>query len=246
MARRDVISAGDVFDPEREARRLAGAKAEADRLAKRDPGKAEKRLSKATRRAKGALVQAVTDAAKHGAVAPLIDQAVKHRWRLELIQAPKGSEAPAAYVVRFDGNSPIARLSRQTAGSEAPVLSVTHVRAAERLCALHAAAVRQPRVTASYDGAVSGGGGGGPFVDVHGAAWAKLQVGLAALLPVEREVVIDVVLWERPIAELARRRALTGVRNDERAQGAVTQTLRLGLERLSFAWGLDAPPPRGG
>lgn len=246
------------FDPERVARRLKGAlgqagvdtpeaeaalreqaaKAEAEGL---PPPKQMKRVEKAYRRAAADVMAPLNEAERLGAALPAVQALLKTSWRIEQAAVPPGEEfveASPAYVVRFDGNAPLERLRR------AGVLEDHQVRAAEKVCGLYLAAVKPPKLCASYDGIVSQGGATPrPWVEVQSDAWRSLEEALESLLKVESEVVMEVAVYETPIETLASRGGLVRLRDSARAKGAVVQTLSCGLTRLSMHWGLVAGLP---
>lgn len=231
------------YDIEREARRAEGVAAKVERLRARGrDAEAQEALRRGGRRLKSTLAMEVANAEKRGANVPDTHTLLKCSWMVQLVDVPTGpgsmDRAPA-YVVRFDSQSPIARLRRSG------MLNEPQARAAEKYAGLWWASMRLPRVTAAYDG-MPRGGGAAPigWIDTKRAAWAKLEATSAALLKEEQLVVSEVVVYETPIEALAKRPGLVRVRKLERATGAVVQLLSSGLSRLSSFWGLDVGGPQ--
>lgn len=222
------------FDPDRVARRLEGALAAA--------GDDPKKIARAHRRARADVAAPIDAAGKLGASLPEMALLFKASWRVELAAVPAGDqfkEAMPAYVVRFDGNSPLERLRIKG------VLDRPQCEAAAKFVGMWVAAVKTPRTTASYDGIIAQGGvAPAPWVDVYSDSWKRLREALGALLPVEFEIVRDVSVYERSIEDMAKQPGLVRLRDVARAKGAIVQTLSCGLTRLSNYWGLDARQPR--
>lgn len=176
-------------------------------------------------------------AEKLGAGLPPTMQALSRSWAFEKVDP--GAEYSPQWVVRFDGNSPVSRLSRASGPDMEPVLDTDEVAAAWRLLSLYARAVKAPRLTSSYEG--SGGGARGPseWVDVKSNAWGKLCAAMALLLPVERDILTSVCVFEESIESVAKR-GVTPFKAAKRAEGGVTMLLKLGLRRLADHWTLDA------
>lgn len=219
------------FDPQRQARRLEGALAHA--------GDDPKRRARAERRARADLAAPIAAAERLGASLPEMAQLFRASWRVELVDVPVGElfkEAAPAYVVRFDGNSPLERLRRNQ------VLDAVQVNAGARFVGCWLAAVKSPKLTASYDAVIAQGGQApAPWVDTATDAWKRLNGACGALLPVEFEIVRDVTVFETPIETLAAR-GVVRVRKLPRATGAIVQALSGGLSRLARYWGLDGGP----
>ena len=90
---------------------------------------------------------------------------------------------------------------------------------------------------------LDGGDGRGP-IEIACESWRKLEYALQDLLKVERDVIMEVCVYETPIETLARRRDLVHFRKQGKAEGAIVQSLRCGLERLADRWGLDLGAPQ--
>lgn len=232
------------YDVDREARRADGVREKVAKLrAKGRDGEADDAAKRGERRLAGALSMEVRAAEQRGASVPEPQSLVKCSWTVQLVDVPTGPgslERAPAYVVRFDGQSPIARLKR------AGMLSEPQWRAAEKYAGLWWASMKLPRVTAAYDG-MPRGGGAAPvgWIDTKRSAWSKLEAANARLLNVEQVAVSEVVVYETTIEALAKRPGLVRMRKLEKAQGAVTQLLSGGLTRLSAFWGLDVGAPLG-
>lgn len=245
-ARRATAKPGEpagAYDVEREARRAEGARAKVHKLkAQGRDAEAVEAAKRGERRLAGALAMEVANAEKLGASVPEVRALLKASWRVVQVDVPKGEqyvEASPAYVVQFDGNSPIERLKR------AGLLNDGQVRAAAKFTGLWLQAVKPPKLTGSYEAVVAAGGHAPrPWVDVASDAWKRLRGAMGAMLPVECEVVQEVAVFETPIEALAKRRDLVRFRDVDRAKGAATTYLSCGLLRLSYHWGLDAGPPQ--
>jgi hypothetical protein len=217
--------------------RAAKNAARAAKIASHDPGRAREIVRRSAATVLHEADAVIEEARRAGAAAPAVERAVKTSFRVTVAPTPHGSNAAPAWVVRFDGSAPIERLSR---GEDAP-LGPLHVSAARRLAVLHARALAPPALTASYDGPRARGRA--EWSDERCDAWDAMRDGLRALLPVEARVVLAVVVYDTPVADLARAGVVT-IRKTVRAEAAIVQTLALGLERLALTWGLDAGAPR--
>lgn len=221
------------FDPVRAQARLEGALEHA--------GDNAKKIERAHRRAKADVAAPIAAAEKLGAALPEMAQLFRASWRVELVDVPVGElfkEAAPAYVVRFVGNSPLERLRRNG------LIDAVQVNAGARFVGCWLAAVKSPKVTASYDGVIAQGGAApAPWVDTSTDAWKRLRAACGALLPVEFEIVRDVTVFETPIEALAER-GVVRLRKLPRATGAIVQALSGGLSRLALYWGLDAGAPQ--
>lgn len=240
MSKRERVHAR--FDADAAAARVdrAGARAQAQEPG--DAAHAMKLVGKATATGYREMDDFERAALHVGAPLPSDFRLMKSSARIVRAATPPGYDSAPAWVVQFEGNSPIARLSRARPG-EAPALDGVHVGAASKLVRLHARAVKPPAVTASYDGPRAVSVGKTCWIDVACDDWAQMQEGLRVLLPVERFVVLEAVVHDTPIATLAAR-GVVQVTKRMRAEAAIVQTLRLGLERLALTWGLDAGGPR--
>lgn len=246
------------FDPDRAAARLKGAlagagvesadavaeieaAAEANAKAGEKTTKQQRQVRRAVRRAAADLAQPLAEAERLGAAVPPLRALLQTSWRVERVDVPEGDEyieALPAYVVRFDGNAPLERLRR------AGLLDEAQVAAGAKVVALYLAAVKPPKVTASYDGIIAQGGAAPrPWVEVGSDAWRTLNAALAALLPGERDVVMEVAVYETTVAVLAKRRGLVRFSKAVKAEAAVAQLLSCGLTRLAAHWGLVAGGP---
>jgi hypothetical protein len=231
------------YDVERERRRAMGVAEKVAKLEASGRGaQAQDALKRGERRLKGALAMEVANAEKLGASVPEVRALLKTSWRVIQVDVPQGEEfveAQPAYVIQFDGNSPIERLKK------AGMLGDGQVRAAAKFTGLWLQAVKPPRVTGSYDAVIAAGGAAPrPWVDVFSDAWAKLSKAMGTMLPVESEIVQEVAVFETPIETIARRRDLVRFADVNRAKGAATTLLSCGLMRLSYHWGLEAGQPR--
>ncbi|MFN3464733.1 MAG: hypothetical protein ACK4X1_11730, partial [Terricaulis sp.] len=196
-----ALAQAGVATPEDEAElraRAANAEAAGER-----PPKEAKRMDKAYKRAAADFMTPMSEAERLGAALPPVRTLLKTSWRIELADVPPGEafvEAVPAYVVRFDGNAPLARLRR------AGVLQDHQVRAGEKVCALYLAAVKPPKLVASYDGVIAQGGAAPrPWIEAGTDAWRSLEAGLNGLLPEEAEAVMEVAVYETTIETLASR-----------------------------------------
>lgn len=219
------------FDPQRAKARYDGAMAHA--------GVDPKKQARAQRRAKADVMAPIAAAERLGASLPEMATLFRASWRVELVDVPVGEmfkEAMPAYVVRFDGNSPLERLRRSG------VLDTGQVSAGARFVGCWLAAVKSPKLTASYEGVIAQGGQApAPWIDQSTDAWKRLRAACGALLPIEFEIVRDVTVFETPIEDMARR-GVVRVKKLPRATGAIVQALSSGLQRLSGYWGLDGGP----
>ncbi len=233
------------FDATAAARRVESADKRAGKLVEDggDRAAADEIRAKADSSVQRRIDEMGKAAAETSAAMPNAFRAVKGSFRIERAATPPGYNSAPAWVVRFDGNSPIARLARPARVGDPAPLDALHVRAASKLVRLHDRAVKPPAITASYDGPRAVSVGESCWIDVGCDAWAEMNAGLKALLPVERRVVLEVVVYDTPVSVLARS-GLVPIAKPIRAEAAIVQTVRLGLERLSFVWGLDAGAPR--
>lgn len=197
---------------------------------------------KTIKRARNEFADILATAEKLGAGLPPTMQALSRQWGLEKVDP--GAEYSPQWVVRFDGNAPIARLSRKPGPDMDPVLDADEVAAGWRLVELYARAVKPARLTASYSGAGGGGRGPSDWIDIQSKAWADLKRALTVLLPIEREVLLSVCVFEESVEAVARR-GLTPFVNSKRSEGGVSMLLKLGLHRLADHWALDAGVCRG-
>ena len=136
------------------------------------------------------------------------------------------------------------RLSRPARPGDEPALQAKHVRAAEEVCKLYFASLKNAKLVGSYDGVIVEGGQGRGPIETACESWRKLEYALQTLLKVERDVIMEVCVYETPIEALARRPNLVHFRKVAKAHGAIVQTLRCGLERLADRWGLDLGAPQ--
>jgi hypothetical protein len=226
-----------VYDASAMSIRAAKNAARAAKLGEADPATARAILERSAKTVLREADAVIEEARREGAATPSVERAVKTSFRVTVAPTPHGSNAAPAWVVRFDGSAPIERLSR---GEDAP-LEPLHVSAARGLAVLHARALAPPALTASYEGPRARGRA--EWADERCDAWDTLRDGLRALLPVEARVVLAVVVYDTPVSDLARHGVVT-IRKTIRAEAAIVQTLRLGLERLALTWGLDPGGPR--
>lgn len=236
------------FDPERTAARLKGALKQAGVETPEDLAGVERgskrgaKVDRAMRRARADIAMPIAEAERVGAALPDVRALLRAGWRLEKVDVPEGDEfieASPAYVVRFDGNSPIERLRR------AGVLEDFQLQAAGMIVAMYMQAVKQPKLTASYDVVTAQGGvAPRPWIDVHSDAWKGLKQAFDVLLREEAEVVMEVAIFETTIETLGRRRDLVRFQERRKAEAAIVQTLSCGLKRLAMHWGLVAGGPR--
>jgi hypothetical protein len=208
--------------------------------------KAARRVRLGARKAQAYGAAAVDAAQKHGAALPNPMLMEKRSWRVEVVDTPEGLIAKPAYVVRIEANAPIGRLSRAPRPGDEPALKAHHVAAASQVCALYFASQQSSKLCGSYDGVVVDGSGDGRarMIDVSCDSWRKLEAAFAGLLPVERQVIMEVAVYETPVERLARRGDLVHFNDKARAIGAIVQMLCCGLQRLSVFWKLDLGQPQ--
>jgi len=210
-------------------------------------GRVARKLRTGARRAEAYGAAAIDAVSKRGAKLPTAELVQKRSWRVQVVDTPEGSIAKPAFVVCIEPNAPIGRLSRPARPGDKPALEAQHVRAAEEVVKLYFASMKNAKLIGSYDGVVVDGGSAGARaagLDTACDSWRKLEGALKSLLPIEERVVMEVCVYETPIGSLARARDLVHFTKREKAEGAVVQTLRCGLERLAVRWGLDLGAPQ--
>lgn len=196
-----------------------------------DPAKA---AAKAMRKASRSVEAFEEQAVRMDAGLPPAEQIMRRACRLERVDC--GSDAMPAWVVRFENNAPVQRLARSG------LLSAHHVQAAERIVGCYHAAVKPPKMTASYAGVGGASKGPAEWIDVHSDAWRRYREAMANLLDVEQKVVVAVAINETPISVVAQQ-GLTPFTKGIRMEAAVVMALRLGAERLARHFGLDVGDP---
>ncbi len=156
---------------------------------------------------------------------------------MELGEARIVTEEGVARVAVNESESPLAWLARRKGRDGRSLISGAQFLAGERLRADFTRASMTPRMTARWDAAPRGnGGGGGEITDVILAARQRMRQALDACGPEFSGLLMDVCCFLRGLEDVERERGWPS--------RSAKVVLQLGLDRLARHYGFS-PPERG-